>query len=369
VHPTPERPRAYPIVTTPARQLAAWLERGAKHRLDARLALATVWEKLADPLRAVALPRGASVVGVGGATLGGSGKTPVTLALAVALCRGCSGDPASRRNARAPVAVVASAHPARAARARRVSRDDRVARVGDEAIMLARALEPHGVPVIVGPRADALALAAELAQVVIVDSLLQTWPDQLACSILVLDADTPWGSGRCPPAGDLRALPERMVAATDVVLMRASMRASESSDARVTDLVQRHGKILLSWSSEVSGAVTRDGSERIALERLATLRLGVVLAIARPERVLDALERHGITPRAVWLAADHAAPRPKLESRVDAWLTSAKCATKLPERLGSAPVWTLVQGVDLPAELIARISVLDPRKEPRFRSD
>src|SRR4051812_11551403 len=62
------------------------LERGAPGSPIAR-ALAGAWSAvaaraIARPLR---LPEGARVVGVGGATLGGAGKTPVAIALARAL--------------------------------------------------------------------------------------------------------------------------------------------------------------------------------------------------------------------------------------------------------------------------------------------
>jgi tetraacyldisaccharide-1-P 4'-kinase len=50
------------------------LERGSSS-LPIR-ALSRVWERFANVVRPLAIPPGVQVIGVGGATLGGSGKTP-----------------------------------------------------------------------------------------------------------------------------------------------------------------------------------------------------------------------------------------------------------------------------------------------------
>ncbi len=163
---------------------------------------------LTSPVRRLALPAGLAVVGVGGATLGGSGKTPVAIALAAAL---------ARRGHR----VVFVAHGYRASPpspALRVAPSAEVAAVGDEALLAARALEGLA-PVVVGrSRAGALSAASELGGVAVVDGLLQTSPVRLACSLLALDGARPWGSGRVLPLGDLRASPARLQAGTDEVV-------------------------------------------------------------------------------------------------------------------------------------------------------
>jgi tetraacyldisaccharide 4'-kinase len=125
----------------------------------------------------VVLPRDVAVIGVGGATLGGSYKTPLVIALSRAVA--ASGE---------QVAVVAHGYTGRVRVARRVSPGDAVVDVGDDALYLCRELEPCGVPVVVGPRQAALRLAATLAPRVVVDGLLQAEPERLALSVLVLDA-------------------------------------------------------------------------------------------------------------------------------------------------------------------------------------
>lgn len=320
----------------PRAAVARALERGALAGPVAR-GLSSLWAKLADPARPVRLPAGARVVGVGGATLGGSGKTPVVLALARELSR-------SRR-----VAVVAPRYGAEPGRARVVARDDCVRAVGDEALWLARAL--RDVPVVAGSdRNEALSLAARLADVVLVDGLLQARPERLACSLCVLDGAEPWGAGRCPPAGDLRAGPERVLAAADAVLTRGALEALPVPVFR--------------FEAALRGARTPEG-EHVAPDALRQKRLGLVLAIARPERVLGELSALGIEPSVLELHADHAHPPEPRARGVEAWLTTPKCATKLGARRGSAPVWVLEQELCLPAEVVALAAGTSACRSPR----
>jgi len=303
------------------RALAARLEHGSFDSGLAR-ALSRAWAHRADPVRPLALPRGARVVGIGGATLGGSGKTPVALALARLL------------QAHAKVVVVASGYRARLDRPRVVSANDAVGEVGDEALMLARALN---VPVIAGKlREAALELAASLGELVIVDGLLQTRPVRLGCSFLVLDGDRPWGAGCCPPAGDLRAERERLIAASDAVLATGAFSWREHR--------------VLGFERRLEGARDERGVLR-PLAELSRARLGLALAIARPERVIGDLRRSKIEPARVVLAADHEKPalKPGRSVSLDAWLVTAKCATKLDKFAHGVPVWTLEESLRLPA--------------------
>lgn len=320
--------------------LRAWaqerLERGAFDGGLARSA-SSLWRRWADPVRPLALPPGVRVVGVGGATLGGAGKTPLVLELARGLA--AQGD---------RVAVVATGYRARPGRARQVAADDRVGRVGDEALWFARALGPLGVPVVVAEdRQEALELAARLAPRVLVDALLQARPARLSLSLLVLDAQGPWGAGRCPPSGDLRADRERLVAAADaVVLVGRGAQASRSSLERTCG---RAGRPLFDVGAGVRGARTPEGT-LLGLDELARRRLGLALAVAHPERIATALRASGVVPALTCFQADHGVPAAS-GPPPEAWLATAKCATKLGRELGGAPVWVLEQALELPAEL------------------
>lgn len=299
------------------------LERGSSS-LSAR-ALAKVWERFAEVERPLSIPKGVEVIGVGGATLGGSGKTPTVLAFARELVE------------TRPVAVVASAYRSRVTEAQRVSVDDAPELVGDEAAYLARALASVGVPVFVGAsRSHALALASRHAPLVIVDGLLQARPERVRLSLLVLDVRAPFGSGRCPPAGDLRAKLPEIVAATDRVVLIGEGELPVD-------------RPVLRARSALVGLVGPDGE--MPLSVLASARVGVALAIARPERVLEQLATLGVEPEAVVLCADHAhfdaarLQRILLERRLDAWLVSGKCGVKL-AGLG-VPFWVLDHRIQL----------------------
>jgi len=141
----------------------------------------------------------------------------------------------------------------------------------------------------------------------------------------------PWGNGRCPPAGDLRAPRDALGAAADV---------------QVT----------------VAGRVHRvngfDGSEAPLYDFAGTV-FGLVLTIARPDRVVRTLASRGLRPAAVIAFADHAHPTAAELERaarkgppVEAWLTTPKCAVKLPPVIGGSPVFVLDHRVEVPDALV-----------------
>jgi len=155
---------------------------------------------------------------------------------------------------------------------------------------------------------------------------------------------------RCPPAGDLRARPERLLEAADVSVLVGNPPLED-------DLPERTYRV----RTALFGAETADG-ERMSIDRLRAMRLGLVLGVARPERILEALSENGIEPCTTRLYADHSpmtqigetySPRPP-----EAWLTTAKCATKLAERLAGAAVLTLDHRLSVPDALLERVAAL-----------
>lgn len=326
-------------MTPLGQRLAAALESRA---LDGAVTrpLSRLWARVASPVRPLSLPAGVAVVGVGGATLGGAGKTPLVAALAQQL---------AQRGVR--VAVVASGYPARIGDVLEVTRGHDVERVGDEALWLARELDEHDVRVVVGRRQAAVDRAAQLASVVIVDGLLQCAPRRLSLSLLVLDASVPFLTARCPPAGDLRADRERLAAAADrVVVVGDASRELEH-------WVAAH-ELTMSPARRQLRGVRLDGRCR-ALDELRGLRVGVCLAIAHPERVLGLLASRGIEPVAIALARDHAVPRPTAD-RVDVWLCTEKCALKLPASVRGVPIAALVEHFSVDNSLISKVISLCP---------
>lgn len=267
--------------------------------------LARAWARVAarSIVRPGVVPPGIAVVCVGGATLGGSGKTRVAVASARSLA-----------SAGARVALVGHAYRS-ACRDARVVAPDEDARlleeVGDEAIVCAKALADVEVSVVVGPtRQSALDRAARLEpDVVVIDGPLRlsSRPGMRQLSILAVDAARPWGVGRMPPAGDLRAPRDALLVCADHVV---------PVDAR---------PIAVRWC--LPGAAPH----RASLASVRDRSLGLFTAIARPHRLVDALRAEGARLEEIVSVADHGPVTPRARARVsraavDAWLATEKCA-------------------------------------------
>jgi len=292
--------------------VAGWLETGALARgwpaalarLQARFAART----LARPL---AIPRGLTVITVGGATLGGSGKTRVALAVARSL---------AARGAR--VALVGHAYRARPERARVVRVDDALAAVGDEALLSARTLGASCPVIVARTRQSAIDHAATLADVVILDGPLQLAPVRASLALLAVDADAPWGAGALPPAGDLRAARSALLEHADLV-------------------------------------VPVDAAPCFPATTLASLRaqrVGLFTALGRPARLEGALNRVGVIPAVIVRAADHGPVTANLARRlahanVDRWLATDKCALHLAPVVGEHAITVIEGRCDLPEEV------------------
>jgi tetraacyldisaccharide 4'-kinase len=330
--------------------VARALERGELRGPAARL-LSAAWGLVAAQrvVRPLPLPAGVRVVTVGGATLGGSGKTPLAIACALEL--------AAQRGSE-EVAYVGHAYRGDPRRPRVVSPHDDLREVGDEALLAARALAAAGVPVVVAPRrADALALAAERARVVVVDGVAQTRPVRASLALLAVDAAEPWGRARAvPPSGDLRAPRPALLAACDSMV---TVGDDTRADARVVSRGAWLGGSLLRWE---------------ALRRcaLAGLRLGLLSALARPDRIVRGLASRGIALEATVRAPDHGpfdgAVRFSRKRNVDLWLASPKCALHIErielERLArraTVPLAKLDYRLVLSPPLRAALANLDRR--------
>jgi tetraacyldisaccharide 4'-kinase len=246
-----------------------------------------------DPVRRVSLPA-AAVIGVGGATLGGSGRTPLAIAVARAL----------------DAVLVGHGYGGRVRAPRFVRADDDPALVGDEAILCARV-----VKTVVGPRQEAIAFAAAHARTVVVDRLLQTRPRRLSYSLLAVDAEAPRGSGTTLPFGDLLARRDHLLAACDEVV-------------------------------PVSRAV--------AIPPIpAGARVGVVTSMARPYRLRSALQHLDV--RVFIERGDHAPLRDlRIFNRrdVDVWLIDQKTDVHL---AGRRKALVIEHRVTLADDLLARL--------------
>jgi tetraacyldisaccharide 4'-kinase len=305
-------------------------------------------------------------VTVGGSTLGGSGKTPLAVACTAEL-------------ARAGVAVTLVGHAYRASpvRARFVASDDRLEDVGDEALVAARALAGSpGARVVVAPtRAAAIALAETSAGVLVLDGVAQTRPARAALALLAVDARDPWGE-----AGPARSV-ERLLRGSMARAPRATLLAACDALVPLVDPLDPLAPGAMSdalaalaglgrpvWSALVASRGAWVGQSRLTWESLRAMRVGLVTALARPERVLRTLGVRGVAPRVVLSVRDHGPLGSSVRHRADAitnarevdiWLATAKCALHATRMLSGsatgAPLAVIDHTVTLSSELEARL--------------
>jgi tetraacyldisaccharide-1-P 4'-kinase len=246
------------------------------------------------------------------------------------------------------VSVVVHGYGVRIRGARVVDPAETAHAVGDDAAWVARELGAVGISVAVGERSEALSVAARASSIVLVDGLLQARPRPLTLSLLAVDAASPWGADACPPAGDRRASRAALLDAADAVVAVYDGAPDQGALAEIARAVPVFGV-----RADVSMSFA-DGRP-LAFSDLRGARVGVVLAVARPDRVLRTLAACGIRPAVTRLFADHAFPRGRAgRDAVDVWLTTPKCATKLDPTYDGAPVAVLRRTLALPDALLAR---------------
>lgn len=224
---------------------------------------------------------GVPVIVVGNLTVGGSGKTPLVIALASALRRhGWRPGVVSRGyGGRARVPMLLDAHPDPAL-------------VGDEPALIRRRA---GVPVAIGRDRVAAArrLLAEGVDVVIADDGLQNPSLARDVEICVIDGDRRFGNGRLLPAGPLREPLTRLATLPLRVCNGGQPQAGETPMA-------------LQGEQAVNLV---DGASR-PLAGFAGTPVHAVAGIGHPERFFGALRARGIEVLA-HAFADHHAYRPE----------------------------------------------------------
>lgn len=162
------------------------------------------------------------VIVVGNLAVGGSGKTPLVLALVAA---------AQQRGLRP--GVIARGHGGAGPFPLQVGVDTDAAACGDEPLLVARR-HPE-LPVFVAPdRREALAAAlAQKVDLVISDDGLQHLSLQRSVEIAVIDGRRGLGNGHCFPVGPLRE-PAARLAGVDFVVLNGSAAVAPASPLPAT---------------------------------------------------------------------------------------------------------------------------------------
>jgi tetraacyldisaccharide 4'-kinase len=292
-------------------------------------------------------PLSAPVIVVGNITVGGTGKTPLIIALAEQLViaglrpgiisRGYGG-----HGNRQPLRVTASSSPTQ---------------VGDEPLLIARAT---GCPVVVDTdrrRAAEFLLAQTDTNLILSDDGLQHYRLHRDVEIVVVDGERGVGNGYCLPAGPLRE-PIRRLASVDMVVVNGSgfrpPQGSMSPAPRcfTMELAPMHFRHL------ASGALMAPDAWHGPRE------VHAVAGIGNPARFAATLTALGLAPHLHAFPDHHRFRAADLEFGDGLPLVmTAKDAVKCAKFAGP-DTWVLDVSAQLPAEmltlLLARIHPLPP---------
>jgi tetraacyldisaccharide 4'-kinase len=266
---------------------------------------------------------GVPVVVVGNISVGGTGKTPLTVWLAAAL---------TERGYR--VGIVSRGYLGSATNAARVRRDADPGRFGDEPVMLA---QRTACPVAVGiERTEAIALLrhTQRIDVILSDDGLQHWTMRRQCEIAVVDGQRGIGNGRLLPAGPLRE-PASRLARVDAVVVNGGDWRFEGA---------------LYATPEIAELEELISARRVPIAEFRGQTVHAVAGIGHPERFFRLLEAHGIElirhPR-----SDHAYIQPddlRFDDRLPVFLTekdAVKCS-----RFAPPDVWCVRIDLSMPNE-------------------
>lgn len=210
----------------------------------------------------------AKVIVVGNITVGGTGKTPVIIALAADLLK--KGQRVGiisrgyRGRYRSPVQAV---HP-----------DSAPVEVGDEPVLLA---QKTGCPVYVARRrvlaAQQLLLDHPDCEIILSDDGMQHWALARDETICVIDGVRRFGNGLCLPVGPCRELPGRRFAATERWCMGGTAMPGEKAVRRQYGLIYAMGT----------------PEKKLDPKLWQGRPVHVCAAIAQPQRFFDAVREMG----------------------------------------------------------------------------
>ncbi len=295
-------------------------------------------------LRSSKLP--VPVISVGNLTFGGTGKTPMVVALVRDLVRLGHHPAVLTRGYRRQddrQAVVMGPNPRQ-----------RADEVGDEPLELARRLP--GVPVVVDADRERGGMEAVRlgADVVVLDDGFQHLRLDRDLDVVLVDAGDPWGGGRLPPLGRLRE-PVAALLRADAVVITKVPSDWRPVVAGIEAEIERIAPALQVFVSRLRPSrVRRPDGEWVDPEELRGRRVYAFAGLGRPEGFAESLggaEAEVVGRR--WYPDHHTYSEHDLAEVLAAAeaadaipVTTAKDAVKLPE---DAAVWVMEAEI-LPVE-------------------
>jgi tetraacyldisaccharide 4'-kinase len=277
------------------------------------------------------------VVVIGNITVGGTGKTPLTIWLAQRL-----------RERDWQPGILSRGYGASANHARLVRAESTAQEVGDEPLLLARL---SGSPVCVGKNRGAAAkmlLAAHPeCDVLLCDDGLQHYALARDCEIAVIDSEKGFGNGLLLPAGPLRERPSRLNEVDALVCHKEpGSRANVAGRQFTMHLAGERFHNLVKPDCEV------------APNYFSSKQVRAIAGIGHPERFFRHLERLGLEFSARAFPDHHAYAAKDLElDRADAVVMTEKDAVKC-QSFASEKCWA----VSVEAQVDPDLSLLIHRK-------
>jgi len=282
-----------------------------------------------------ATPSGVAVWVVGGLTVGGTGKTPVLIALGEWL-----------RNRSVSIGVISRGYRGRLGKEVHViSGADSAEAVGDEPLEIRHRLN---CPVIIcRDRVQALRVMVEQfdVDVVLSDDGLQHYRLPRDLEVVVLDAQRGLGNGRIIPAGPLRE-PASRLALVDWVLERNSKDRDRCFEYQVASMRQLSSGRSISWAEWCA----QWGRQPIT----------AMTALGQPGQFFEMLGDLGLDVTPISLP-DHAAISQELleKATTDRVLITSKDAVKLEAMRGNEMahrIWVVEIETRLPTALLSRLA-------------
>jgi tetraacyldisaccharide 4'-kinase len=278
----------------------------------------------------------ARVVSVGNITVGGTGKTPLTIWLAEYF-----------RNAGTKVGILSRGY-GRQGKNMTIVSDGKTIHVdasqsGDEPMLMARRL--GDIPLIVGKdRAEAAQYAINEfgCQTLILDDGFQHHRLQRDLDIVTLDATNPWGNGRLLPAGPLREPLKALGRAHAIVLTRSAGVDISPIASRIWEFTNAP---VLTSNHQPSDWVDVQSNTSRCLDDLRGQRILAFSGIGNPSSFRGTLESLDLNITQYSIFQDHHWYTEKDITRlmaeaeqqhVDAVVTTEKDAVRIPRLSGAS---------------------------------